>query len=110
MIALEHLADGSVSDRNFQALMRLVLDTGGQSVGARFGSNAVTFTASATSNTVGVTHGLGRLPVACFVSVGTANNLRVGWSSLSSTGFNVTGHSAIGAVSGDLTFSWLVIG
>jgi hypothetical protein len=38
-ISLEQLADGSVSDRNFQKLMSLVIDTGGQSVGIiRFGT------------------------------------------------------------------------
>jgi hypothetical protein len=62
MIGLEHLADGSISDRNFQKLRILVPDTGGRSVDIRFGVASVTFTASTISATNTFAHGLGRTP------------------------------------------------
>lgn len=63
-ISLEQLRDGSVSDRNFQTLMRLVLDTGGLTIGMRFGTTTLTFTASTVSATATINHGLGSAPIA----------------------------------------------
>lgn len=58
MIALEHLADGTISDRNFQALARLVPDTGGRSVAMRFGNVTLTWSASTASGNQTPAHGL----------------------------------------------------
>lgn len=68
MIALEQLADGSISDRNFQKLMGLVVDTGGRAVGLRWGVDVWTYPGGTpkTSQKV-VSHGLGRTPVVVLV-------------------------------------------
>jgi hypothetical protein len=67
MINLEQLADGSISDRNFQKLMSLVPDSGGQTVGFRFGETSVTYPGASQSATLKtVAHGLGRIPVVVF--------------------------------------------
>lgn len=109
-IALEQLADGSVSDRNFQRLMSLVLDTGGRSVGIRFGTGTATWTAAVSSAAVTIPHGLGRTPVAVFLS--TRNPL-VGYaaSSIGATSFVATGFETANlAITTTNTFDWLVIG
>src|SRR4051812_22826886 len=66
MINLENLLDGSIADRNFQALARLVLDTGGRSIGIRFGAATITWPGGSPFATVAVTHGLSRTPVVVF--------------------------------------------
>lgn len=63
-IKLEQVGDGSVSDHNFQNLAKLVLDTGGQTVGMRSGSVSVGIAASTVSGTQTVNHGLGVTPTS----------------------------------------------
>jgi hypothetical protein len=98
-IALEHLADNSVSDRNFKTLERLVIDTGGVSVfqrviagnisnaGAKNGG--VGFTVSRTG--VGVYPVVFSLPFPSFpvIQFGSDNGSPLGtfWLAGSATGF-----------------------
>jgi hypothetical protein len=110
VIHLENLADGSISDRNFQKLKALVPDSGGQTAGFRFGVVVVTFTASATSSVETVTHGLGKLPVAIVLSSETTSDLRATYSAVDAAEFDVKAFSGIGSITGPLTVSWLVIG
>lgn len=76
-VPLEQLADGSTSDRNFQKLAALVPDMGGQSLGFRLGTTTAVFTASGTSATRTVTHGLGRAPQGVWLQVvsGSTNSV-----------------------------------
>lgn len=68
MINLEPLGDGTITDRNFQTLRRLVLDTGGISARIRFGTIEFEFTASAESTPVTQPHGLGKAPILVIVT------------------------------------------
>jgi hypothetical protein len=75
MISLENiLGRGEAAiQRNFDKLARLVIDTGGRSIGIRFGSGTFTWPgASAFSNVATVPHGLGRAPGAVFIT-GSSN-------------------------------------
>ena len=65
MISLEHLADNSISDRNFLKLMSLVPDTGGRSVGIRSGTVTLTWPGAAQqSDAPTFAHGLTIAPQA----------------------------------------------
>lgn len=109
-ISLDPLGDGSVSDRNFQKLMSLVLDTGGRSVGIRFGTATATWTASATSATVTIPHGLGKIPG--FVTYGSKNTpFEYATASVDATNISTVGYQTAGTVvTGTLTFYWVVLG
>jgi hypothetical protein len=112
MITLEALADNSISDRNFQKLRSLVLDTGGITAGIRIGTDAVTFTASTTSATKTVTHGLGKIPT--FVGLQAVDSsgaitVRPVAGASNNTTFDAIGRCA-SAVTGAATFYWVVIG
>lgn len=114
-VQLENLADGSVSDRNFQALARLVLDTGGRSIGIRFGTNStVDWAASKDSSTATVTHGLGKTPIVVLCqfhdtgSLTTSPVANVG--GLTSTQFSIAGHNDTAITATDVPFFWVVIG
>jgi hypothetical protein len=112
-IGLEQLADGSVSDRNFQALAQLVLDTGGKSLGIRFGTGSATWSASQVSGAVTVTHGLGASPALVIVQQINTTAITYGNITTSSTTFSVTGNytdHASGNLTGTFGFWWLVIG
>lgn len=64
MILLEQLFDNSPSARNFQKLAQIVPDTGGRSVGYRFGQVTCTWPGgNQQTNAPTVMHGLGRTPV-----------------------------------------------
>jgi hypothetical protein len=113
MINLENLLDGSIADRNFQALARLGIDTGGQSVGIRFGVATLSWTASTDSAVLTVTHGLGRTPVvvvansfsaASFASVPYCTTL-----SFTSTSFGLAG-IVRAAFTGSTQVCWVAIG
>jgi hypothetical protein len=114
MISLEPLADGSPADRNFQALARLVLDTGGVTASVRWGIAAATFTASRVSADKTVTHGLGRTPIAVFVTGATdqaAHVVAFHAHSYTSTTFKARGDFTDGtAPTGNSNFAWVVIG
>lgn len=112
MIALEHISpeDWNAVDRMRQTLNALVLDTGGRSVGIRFGVGTATWTASAFSAAVVIPHGLGRAPVVAFA--GSQNALNgysvsgVGATNMSVTGFRTDNVS----VTGSAGFFWVVFG
>ena len=113
-IALEHLADGSIVDRNFQKLMRLVPDTGGQTVSIRFGVDSVDFPVSTDSTVKSILHGLGRVPLAVFVVGGDFTGSWPGMASyvtdaLTSTTFDVAGQSSGGGPRTNAIY-WLAIG
>lgn len=113
--ALEHVADGDWNGvgRNFQKLMSLLPDTGGRSVGIRFGSDAVTWAGgSRTTAANPITHGLGRTPVAVLLTSSTSN-MEMSASALGATTFSATGNTMDGTspVNGTArTFYWLVVG
>lgn len=113
-IALEHLADGSISDHNFQKLMALVLDTGGQSIGLRIGTGTVTFTTSTTSPVVTVNHGLGKTPVVVFAgpmfaAASTYTGIVITPSHATSTQCSFNGDCRT-SLNQSVVFAWVVIG
>lgn len=114
MIPLESVRDGSIIDRNFQKLRNLVIDTAGKTLGIRFGVSSVTFTASATSATATVTHGLGKTPgYIGLTPVSSASwyVLRYLSGSRNSTSFQVSGRTIDGTTpSLTASFFWMVIG
>lgn len=115
MIQLEHLADGSISDRNFQKLTRLVPDTGGTSVAIRFGVAALTWPGGTPfSNQTAITHGLGKTPLGVLATgnLGGLSALAVwtetpGPDTFVLQGWNPAGSPGGGAV--DAVF-WVAIG
>lgn len=110
-IVLEHLADGSISDRNFQTLMKLVPDTGGQSVGIRFGVATCAWTASAYSAALVVSHGLGKTPVNIQLTPHSNPDMTFGPTARSATTFTVQGYFAPGiAITGSFPVDWVAIG
>lgn len=110
-ISLEQLHDNSPADRNFHKLAQLVLDTGGKTIGIRFGTGSVTFTASTTSATQTIAHGLAKVPqyIACQAldSSGAITVRPV--SGADAVNFQAVGRTA-SAVTGAATFYWAVIG
>jgi len=76
-----------------------------------YGTSTITFTASATSNTVAVPHGLGSTPTAVLFGVdsGTAW-LMMQVNTKDATNINVTGHDTGNATrTGSQTFYWMAI-
>lgn len=116
MISLENLGDGSVSDRNFQKLMSLVLDTGGQSAGIRFGTDTLTWASGQQfSAAKTVTHGLGRTPLVVLAlgnGTGGPNLTTIQAFTIGATTFQVQGGFVTGTASGVVTLNigWAVIG
>lgn len=80
-------------------------------IGVRFGTNTVTFTASASSAGTAVTHGLSRTPkfLNCNQAVSTSV-LIFGASSVGASTFTASAFSVAGAITGTFTFYWLAIG
>lgn len=114
MIDLELLTDGTATARNFDKLRTLLIDTGGQSIGLRFGSDSLSFAASAVSVTRTVNHGLAKIPQAILVlpTLGTeyivANYVGASRNDVS---FQVSGQTNSGsAITADLGFFWVAIG
>lgn len=117
---LEQLFDNSASDRNFRKLQELfgfvTADSDGfgftvGSVGIRFGTAAATWTASVSSASVTVPHGLGKTPV--FAEASTRNGL----IHYAVTGRDATNLTVVGYVTynsaftgGPITFDWLAVG
>ena len=70
----EYVADGDwdAVQRNFEKLRAFVPDTGGKSVGLRFGVATVTWPGgSQQSDSINVTHGLGKTPTVVFTQSDT---------------------------------------
>ncbi len=117
MIRLEHLADGSLTDRNFQLLRRLVVDTGGLSLDLRVGQVEFTFTASNVSAIETVAHGLPRAPLAVLVAAWRLPGTAAGFSpvdtgSFDATGFDCRGETGpgYGSISASVVTTWIAIG
>ena len=122
-IAFERIPGLDAANRNFDkikqlaidlnTLRSLVIDTGGLSVGVRFGhsSPGVTFTASASTPATTITHGLGKTPAAVFISRDGGAGTGIAWSvdTFTSTTFKVYG-SYWASISGSAAFYWLAIG
>jgi hypothetical protein len=99
--------------RNFDRLASLVIDTGAQLVGIRFGSGQITYPGgSAVSDAGLVSHGLGKAPVAMFCqSQGVHHYVRP--ITPTSTTFTAQGRTLDGtspAAATTVDFYWLVIG
>lgn len=117
-ISLEHVLGDEVVRRNFERLAALALDTGGESVGIRFGTATVTWAgASGTSGTLVVSHGLGTTPLVTLASVmGTASDSSVVFAFTGSapggSTFNVAARnpSAIPVNGTTAKVAWLAIG
>lgn len=96
---------------NFDVVADAVANFGGKSIEIRFGTGFVTFTASATSATKLVNHGLGRLPVVVLATeVGTANGILYPTTAYTATQFQIVGGAAFGALTGNTNFGWIAIG
>lgn len=114
MIPLEHLADGSISDRNFQKLMHLVVDTAGLEVAVRFGIGSLTWPGgSRLTGALTIDSGLGVTPtVVVFGSVET--NMHVALTGVPSTAsFTVQGNTIDGSSppsSTSRSFYWVAVG
>lgn len=118
MIRLEHLRDGSVSDRNFETLARAVMDTGADDKGrprelaVRFGTKTVTYAGGTTDANAVVTHGLGKTPVVVFTQSGTlvahARPASIGATTFDAALRTVDGTNPVGGTV--YTVYWLVIG
>lgn len=116
MIALEHSLDPT-SARNFDALMRLVLDTGGITAGIRFGLTTFTFAAATNSAGINQAHGLGRVPkivvmggwwVATGTRLGSAHVIEP--SSWDASQFPCIATVQGAAYTGTATAAWIALG
>lgn len=74
------------------------------------GNSSVSFSGTSLSNTVAVSHGLGRTPTITLVTATTDNGVAFAAFSANSTQFSVQGVNATGSLTATVTFSWLVIG
>lgn len=114
MINLEPLADDTVTDRNFQLLQRLVLDTGGKSVSIRFGASTMAWAASTDSGSKTITHGLGKTPVFVAVFNADTTGSYAGIAAFTTSGVGATTFDTYGrtpsAITGTKAIYWLVIG
>lgn len=110
MTRLEQILDGSVTARNFDAVARLLIDTGDQSFGVRIGTADATFTAADTSASTVVSHGLGRTPVVVVMQE-RGGGLRASVDARSDTTFTFRGYTTQGTtLTNTVTYDWLVIG
>lgn len=115
MIQLEHLADNSVSDRNFQKLMSVVPDMGGQSVGIRFGTVTITFPGGSPNGQATVPHGLGRVPASFSATLTGASDVIpiIQAGTFDATNFVLVASTKTGAnlaAGQQRSFFWMVIG
>lgn len=105
--AIGPLADGDLVASVLWGNDLLVLGALGR--GMRLGTDSVTFTASATSATTAVSHGLGSTPTAVFTQWIDANIDGHAVTSPDATTFSVTARY-VSAVTGTSFFYWLAIG
>lgn len=100
-------------DRNFLRLGELTIGTGDLQLELRFGVVTLAYAAANTSNTVTVTHGLGRVPAAVVATslgapaFGNITNANIVGST--STTFNINGETQA-AFTGNVTLYWIAIG
>jgi hypothetical protein len=111
-IALDHVQEGDwdALNRVVDTLRVLVPDAGTRSVGIRFGTSTVTFTAATTSATTAVSHGLGATPVVVFMQEQDTFT-RYKASAVGASTFTAQGYNTANVLTtATLTFYWVVIG
>jgi hypothetical protein len=117
VISLEHIApeDWAAVERVRQVLQSLVPDTGGRSIGVRFGVSTLTWPGGVAGSSIGtVTHGLGRTPVCVLATVNAGGVAGPAWTGTpGATTFPLAARTADGSSPGAGTttsVSWVVIG
>jgi hypothetical protein len=116
-IALEqlHPEDWDAVRRNFEAVSKLVADTGGRSISIRFGLGTLTWPGGSRLTTAAsVNHGLGRTPAAiAFGSVETNMHIAIVAPLPGSTSFTAQGNTIDGGspVNGtQRSYYWIAVG
>jgi hypothetical protein len=116
MIPFEYV-DDPVVQRNFEALSRRSIDTGGRSLGIRGGTNTVTFPGgSANTDPLTVSHGLERTPTSVqltAIAATTPVDLFVVSGTEDADSFDVRGRMSDGsspAAAATQNFYWLALG
>jgi hypothetical protein len=111
-VPLDWVTDPTIQ-RNFDRLRELAVDTGGQSVGIRFGTGSVAYPGGDDNfPSEVVTHGLGTTPVVALVTSAGAGTFMAAHT-LDSTDFTIDGGTIDGsspAAATAVTYYWLVIG
>lgn len=107
------LHDGSVDaaalQRNINKLASLLFDTGGKSLGFRIGRGTVTFPTATQSNTLAVSHGLGRAPVVVLATCAQGSGVTYATTAYTATTFSAQGQF-YSALTGNNDFVWVAIG
>lgn len=99
-----------MADPLLQRLWSLVRQVQGNLDGKtiRSGTDTVTFTASQSSATKTITHGLPSTPTAIVMTTGTGTaGITLNYHTVTATTFGVSGFSAPGALTGTYPFSWV---
>jgi hypothetical protein len=103
--------DTDAVQRNFDSLATQGgVATGGRTVEVRFGGGTATFTASNSSATVVVPHGLGRTPSSVIVCSSAGFGIFYQSFTWTTTTFTAQGAYPFGPLSGAYTFSWIAFG
>lgn len=113
-VALPHFEDDDARRANFEALLRRLIDTGGLSVGMRFGTKDATFSAASNTGNVTVTHGLAKTPAylnvfPTFGTVSVVPNYISGSRNATTFQFRLDTRNG-SAISATLSCFWIVIG
>ena len=112
----EHVTEGAWGTvrRNFEKLAGVLVDTGGRLVRVRFGTDTLSFSASATSATKTVTHGLGTTPVAAMAICNVSSDYIVLGTidgSLNDETFQLAGRTnGGGSITATPRFYWVALG
>jgi hypothetical protein len=120
-VALPHFDEDDRRQSNWEEILRRLIDTGGQSIGVRFGADTLAWpgVAAATSNTKLVAHGLGKVPIVviCAAYVPAANTVTRGIDIEADDAlFNTTDFTCRGIFGNGVTssatwpFCWIAIG
>jgi hypothetical protein len=110
--ALPHFDEDDRRQSNWEEILRRLIDTGGQSIGVRFGVGADSWPGgSDTTSGVAVAHGLGKTPVVVFTQ-STTITAHARPTALTSTTFNGNLRTIDGTApgAGAASFYWLAIG
>lgn len=115
-IGLERVQEGDWDGLNrvIDRLRSLVLDTGGQSIGVRFGHVTLSWSSSTSAGNQVVAHGLGRTPENVQVtprSMPFSSGVTVTCKEVSRDATDITINAeASSSVTGDVVVDWLVVG
>lgn len=111
---------GYIADGDWESVRRVVgnlvtgmLDTAGRTMGLRFGSDTLTYTAAAVSAQKTISHGLSRTPTVIFANAkaGAKRHVVNAAGTIDSTSFDLIAETADGGVlSSTITVYWLVLG